>query len=212
MIDAAAAEIGVLGRQATLALHYQIGAVIASTLLGGASDDEAGQAKLGTSLRILATKLSENGFPTTHTTLSRALAMYRLLLPLGGVATWQHVGPSHLRVLIPLPEPQRTEMLREAERQRLSVKDLEARTPRVIEAHPGASKAKPGRPRTAPIALAVARAERTLITEGGLKDLDGLKRMSPQQLEEVGAAVLRLREQLEALHRRLMPLIAARRS
>lgn len=201
-----AERIGRIGRQATLALHYHIGEVIADVLFQGGPEGHVDQAS--SSLRRLAARLTEDGFSTNYATLSRAVAIYRLLEPLGGVTAWQHIGPTHVRVLLSLPDPQRTEMLRRAEEEKLSVRDLTEAAARETATEPEPGKRRRGRPPTVRIALRLSQAERVLFADDALASLDDCGRLSSDQLEEVGETVLRLREQLEKIHRKLAPLLA----
>ncbi len=205
-INQVAERIGRIGRQATLSLHYHIGEVIADALFPAGSEGNGDQAS--SSLRRLAARLTEDGFSTNYATLSRAVALYRLLEPLGGVTTWQHIGPSHVRVLLSLPDPQRTEMLKRAEAEKLSVRDLAEATSRKVTGEPEPGKRRRGRPPTVRIVLRLSQAERVLFADDALASIDECDGLSADQVDEVGQVLLRLREQLDKIHRRLMPLLA----
>jgi hypothetical protein len=55
----------------------------------------------------------------------RSVAIYELWQRLGPGATWKHVGACHLRAVLGLPAPDQEEVLLQAERERLTVRQLD---------------------------------------------------------------------------------------
>ncbi|MCG3133989.1 MAG: hypothetical protein HMLKMBBP_01258 [Planctomycetes bacterium] len=201
-VERAALEIGALGRQATLKLHYEVGRIISSTLLGEGTGSP-GEPKLGPPLRSLASRLTADGFPINYATLSRSLALYRLLLPMGGVATWQHIGASHIRAVLPLQEPRRTELLKQAEQERLSVRQLETRAARQSEKNSTVSSVRRGRPPSPRCLLQLGRIERLLFDDESLRCVGDGDAQQPQVRIDMLEVLGRLRKRVEDLEKML---------
>ncbi len=113
-----------LHRHHGLRLIFNVGRLIVDELYAG---DSAAVHQRGPKDSPLSLLASQPNSPFSKSQLSRAVAVYEALAPLGDVATWQHLSASHVRVVLTLPAPNQKELLRRAESEEWSVRQLEAK-------------------------------------------------------------------------------------
>ncbi len=108
-----------------LRLVFDVGRLVVDELYAGHS---AAVHRRGPKDSPLSRLAAQPDLPFSRSQLSRAVALYEALAPLGDVATRQHLSASHVRVVLPLPSPKQEEYLRKAESEQWSVRQLEAQT------------------------------------------------------------------------------------
>jgi hypothetical protein len=116
-------ELRKLTRGASLQFALGVGRVVVDTLYEGDVTAWRSRARKNHALRVLAARTD---LPLSASALYRALAIYELSHKQAGGQGWQHLGVSHLRVVLGLAEDVQTELLGRAEAEKWTVARLEA--------------------------------------------------------------------------------------
>lgn len=192
-----AREIRAMSRDAALQLYVDIGRLLVERFYGGDLGKARSHAAKDASLRRLA---SQPDMRLGRSGLSNAIRMHEFVVRRGGVHTCGHLGPSHVRALLPVPEDVQGTLLDRAVEESWTVQEIEAAA---REARPGRRGAG-GRP-PAPAFVKAVRALQACAEEHGacLGDLDEVARMEPAQARALLAAVEGLAERLEAARARI---------
>jgi hypothetical protein len=122
LIHQVADEIRSLHHEATLGFALRLGALIIGKLYGGSFDTWRHRGQKDVSLSKLTELLPE---ALSVATVYRAVAIYELDYRLGGIATWKHLGVSHVRAVLALPEKDQRRLLDQAENKEWTVVELE---------------------------------------------------------------------------------------
>lgn len=110
-----------LARSASLEFALRVGAVIIHHFYGGRVDAWRSRGPKSASFRKLA---RHPGLPLSAGALYRSVALYELCERLGAPSRWEHLGASHLRLVLKLPQPQQEQLLARANSERWTVKAL----------------------------------------------------------------------------------------
>ncbi len=172
-LDAVARQILELHRSRHLEYHLALGRVIVDQLFNGDLDAWRSRGAKDRSFRLLASR--RDLAHVSKTTLHRAACVYALSCRLG-VPTWKHLGVSHLREVLGLPEQIQEVLLNTAEQERWTVTKIR----RLARAH-----RLPGRGRKPlPRYVKTIRRLASLLDEreGSLEDLaTGIARLDPRE-------------------------------
>jgi hypothetical protein len=115
-------ELRKLTRGASLQFALGVGRVVVDTLYEGDVAAWRSRARKNHALRVLAARTD---LPLSASALYRALAIYELSQKQAGGQGWQHLGVSHLRVVLGLAEDVQAELLGRAEAEQWTVARLE---------------------------------------------------------------------------------------
>ena len=194
VLKAVAEKIRTLHRGATLDLAMNIGQIIVDDIFGG--DLEAWRAKgaKDASLRKLA---ADPDLGVSHATLHRFAAVYELTQRLG-VSTWKHLGVSHLRAVLGLPEKEQKRLIDKAEAKGWSVERIEK------EARGKRVKAPRGRKPDPGFVKSIRRLDKLVVDRDALfGDLDRLEGLDAEEVEALYKQVTGVKLACEELQARL---------
>ena len=185
------------------ALTAEVGRLILEKLYGGDPELMIRRGPKDSSLRKLA---EHPALPMSATTLHYSLGVYLLLLRRPDVHLSEHLTPTHLRVVLPLPSPDQDELLARAETEGLTVAEL---TVQVRQVRENTSRGG-GRPRLPAFVKSIHAMER--FVRGGdhlFGDLDEALTLSPDEARDLYDTVTGLRARCEALQQALRDLAVA---
>jgi hypothetical protein len=111
-----------LARSASLEFALRVGAVIIHHFYDGQVDTWRTRGAKIASFRKLA---RHPGLPLSAGALYRSVALYELCERLRAPSRWEHLGASHLRVVLKLPSPVQEQLLARANAGRWTVKTLQ---------------------------------------------------------------------------------------
>ena len=193
-LDVAAREIREVARTTLLTFVDEVGRIILQRFHGGDVQRWRSHAHGKVTLRELAARL--DGCGLSATSLYRAIATHVFLEEHPEMRRLERITPTHMRYVLPLPEPRQTELLRQADACGWSVNDLrrEAGNDRTARKRP----AKP-----APD-LFERVAQMTKIAQDVVSERSD-RRLSDEQAVEAAAAVMVLRGLIDSLQERLSP-------
>jgi len=120
-IEIVVAHIKRLGRNASLEFALRVGAVIIHYFYGGDTEAWRRRGPKTVSFRRLA---QHPELPLSPGSLYRSVALFELCERLRAPSRWEHLGASHLRLVLGLPESIQEKLLAAANTQRWSVKAL----------------------------------------------------------------------------------------
>jgi hypothetical protein len=195
VIDEVVRELHHLGHRAALDLALSVGRLIVEKFYGGRTDVWRQRSKRCASFRKLAARPD---LPISAAGLYRAVAIYEVWQRIGDVATWKHVGASHLRAVLSLPAVDQDALLHRAETDNLSVRQLEV----AVAELRAAGTDRRGRPRQSVVVRTVRQLERTI--DGFQATVDGAQL---DTLDE--SSVNELRTRLGRLRRRCDEIVAS---
>jgi hypothetical protein len=143
VLDALVVELNDLARATGLALTLRMGKLIIDNFYDG---DVRGWRERGArdaSFRKLAARCD---LQVSASALYRCVASHELCERLG-VSTWQHLGPSHLRVVFGLPDSAQRRLLESAEQNAWTVEELTERTRQIVQRPAGTARGRRRLPR-----------------------------------------------------------------
>ena len=140
-----------------LSLVVSVGRLIVEKLFGGDTAEIHRRGRKGATLTRLA---EQPDLPFSHSQLSRTVGVYESVAQFGPVESWRNLTITHVRIVLPLPAPERQALLQKAEAKAWPVTKLDA------EAKTARNKAKSakgagGRPPDSPTTRAVKILTRT---------------------------------------------------
>jgi hypothetical protein len=115
------AQIRRITRTANLEFALRVGAVVLHHFFGGDTDAWRARGPKTASFRRLA---EHPDLPISAGALCRCVAPYELCERLNAPTRWEHLGVSHLRVVLGLPPPVQERLLAAANENRWTVKDF----------------------------------------------------------------------------------------
>jgi hypothetical protein len=122
MLDRVVARLQDIRRQTGVERTLAIGELVLVQFFGGSVDEWRNRRRnKNNSIRRLADR---GDCPFSKSALNEAVAVYVASLTLGCVQTFGHIGPSHVAAVLKLPVEERESVLRWADSQRLSVREL----------------------------------------------------------------------------------------
>jgi len=195
VLDEVAEKIRNLQRMATLDLAMSIGKIIVGEVYGGDLAAWRSRGAKDASFRKLAAR---DDLGLSRSSLQRSVAIYEMSERLG-VSTWRHLGVSHLRTVLGLPEEQQRGLLTEAEDAGWTVEKM------LSEA---AKLKKPdgrGRPTLPAFVKAIGKLDRIADDRDSLfGDLDKLDDLSLEEAEKLYQKVVGVKLACEDLQQRLV--------
>lgn len=191
-IDAVVAELKRVASRAALDLALEVGRIVVERFYGGNVHVWRQRGNRCPSLRRLA---RHPELPFSAAALYRAVAIFEMASRLPDVATWKHVGASHLRTVVPLPAPDQERLLLAAERERWTVVRLgdEVRTLRSCRDE------RRGRPPTPKLVRSIRRLTRGAPELDAVSARRDLSVLQPDQLDALRHELSGLRRRCEAL-------------
>lgn len=198
VIDQLVTDLNVLSRLAGLDLVRDAGTLILKRLHGGDVGAWRTHGDKDASFRKLALRAEAGELPYKASWLCRAVELVELEGRLG-VATWQHLTISHIRMAFPLPEPEQKALLLRADEQRWTVIRME----REIRALRGTA-ARPGRPPDAAFVRGVRLFDKWLgEPDWWFGDFDQIEELDAEEREKMRETVAGMRRKCEELEERL---------
>jgi hypothetical protein len=191
-LDRLVGELNRVLRTETVNLHLALGRVVIERLYRGEFSRWRNKGAKESSFRKLAAR-SGRGLAVSATSLYRAVALYELFDRLG-VSSWKHLGVSHLRGVLGLPDTEQRRLLTAAESEGWTVEQLERESAR-IRHHSGAKR---GRPPLPPVVKTVHRL--ASLVEKPNESLAGMERlgeMTPPQIQHLITTVAEIKRQLD---------------
>jgi hypothetical protein len=121
-IEVVVAQLRRLTRTASLEFALRVGAVIIHHFYAGDPDLWRSRGPKTASFRRLA---EHPALPLSPGALFRSVALYELCDRLNAASRWEHLGASHLRLVLGLPHPVQEKLLATANSERWTVKMLQ---------------------------------------------------------------------------------------
>jgi hypothetical protein len=197
-VQSIALEIASLSRKAALEFALDVGRIVFSKLYEGDLTEWRSRGRKASSLRALA---RHPALCISPATLYRSLALYELHLRLNPVS-WnqisQHVGVSHLRVLLSAPAETQTELLEKAVNGGWSVARLEREVTELSER----DRHRGGRPRSPEYIKSIRRIGRLTAPEA-LQGLDEATKLDRGEVQELLVIVKRVRDRISLIEHEL---------
>lgn len=189
-IEQAAAEIRHLTRVSTLQMALDVGSIVFDRIFHGDAELVHRNGPKDASFGQLAAR---EDIGISKANLWRCVAMYELSLRLPHVKDSQHLGVSHVRAVLGLPQRSQERLLAKAERERLDVSTLEA----LATTNRRGQGGRPPKP-------AVVRAIDSLMRVAALpldtfSDRRGAAKMSQEDIEAAAEMLRELDDRLRAL-------------
>jgi hypothetical protein len=139
-VDSVVWQLRDMSRSASLAFSLEVGRVIIAQCYRGDLSRWRSRGTKNASFRKIA---EHPDLPMSPSVLYRCVAIYELCSRVGGAEKWQHVGISHARLVLGLPEEHQVRFLTAAEQGRWTVQQLQRETEL---ARPDTRTTKGGRP------------------------------------------------------------------
>jgi len=196
LIAEVAKKIRSMQYRAGLQLARDIGHLVLDKFYGG--DIKRLRQKRGlkdVSLRRLA---RHPDLPMSASALCQAISIFEVLERCGSVYTWKHIGPCHVRVVVPLPSGAQQTLLQRAEECRWTVRQLEEQARAVKRPK------RRGRSRL-PTFVKTIRSLRScaLGPPSAFGELERVHELNPQQVAELRTILAGLRKRCEELEQAL---------
>lgn len=189
-IDIVVAQIRRLARTASLEFALRVGAVIIHHFYAGDTDAWRSRGPKTASFRSLA---RHPGLPLSAGALYRCVALFELCERFNAPSRWEHLGASHLRLVLGLPGDTQERVLVEANAKRWTVRTLQE----VVSREKTARVARGGRHATPPLAKSLQRVRKCLDEHRDV--LEQAWGVSSQELEQSICLVEEARLCLERL-------------
>lgn len=170
---------------------YAVGRLIVEDLYAGERPEHGRRGR--TTFRKIASELEGR---MSAQALYRCAAIYEMCRDLGMQPNWEHVGMSHLSLVLGLSAAQQRRLVNQTEKQRWSVEKLRTEATRLRATR----KARKGRKPLPRFAKAVRQLDRFADgREDLLGDLESAAGLEPQVLNEMIERATELRGQLDTL-------------
>jgi hypothetical protein len=200
-IDIVVAHIRRLARTTSLEFALRVGGLIIHHFYGGDTDAWRSRGPKILSFRRLA---QHPDLPLSPGSLCRCVALFELCERLNAPTRWEHLGASHLRLVIGLPAPAQERILVTANAQRWSVKALQ----NAVLLEKSSRQNRGGRRAQPPIARTLTSIKKSCCDYQ--KVLDTLENLSVEELdtsmvllEETQACLEHIAQSLRATAQRL---------
>jgi hypothetical protein len=191
-------QLCVLARGATLDFTLRVGKVVVDSLYDGDLTAWRSRARKDYALRVLA---ASPDLPLSATALYRALAIYELSQRQPNA--WQHLGVSHLRAVLGLPNETQNHLLSAAEQGQWTVAKLE----REVLCGRVKSRNNGGRKPVPPYVKAIRRIFELTLPEA-FEGLESVHYLQAAEFEELAGKLTETQERLKKLSK----IVASRMS
>jgi hypothetical protein len=184
-------ELRKLTRGASLQFALTVGRIVVETLYDGDARAWRSRTRKDHALRAL---VARPDLPMSASALYRALAIFELSSRQAGGESWQHVGVSHLRAVLGLPEDLQARLLERAEAERWTAARMERETLplRSTSRQAGGRKRVPGYVKSIRRIFELTSAE-------ALEGLDAVGDLNPSELVELTDMLESARARLDRL-------------
>lgn len=179
------------------ALVQDVGRIVVEKFYGGDVGVMRDRGQKDASLRKLA---EHPELPMSAATLYRTVATYEVVNRLGGVATWKHLEPSHVRAVLPLPEKDQRRLLERADERAWTVRQLEEEA---RKARAKAKKGNVGRPALPRFVKSIHALERFVEDEEAFADLSDEVELDGEEAKRLYQVVTGLKLKCAELQERL---------
>jgi hypothetical protein len=205
LIEETAAEIRSYAAATMLTFADTVGRIVLERFYDG---DEARWHSHGAkdvSLRRLAERLGDAHLSASS--LHRCIGVHCVLARLGDREQWRHLTPTHVRTVLPLPEPDQERLLRDAESMTWSVRELEVAVRSTLK------RPARGRPPAPPVERALRLIESCLAPDGlAFAEAVRAQDLDVAALSDIHARIVRAQERLDRLRLAYSPKVAAART
>lgn len=207
-VDNLVAELTTIHRERSIDLALAIGETVVKRFYAGDVSKLHDRSKQDTSLRMLA---SHPDLPVSATSLYQSVALYEFAERTQLVSTCEHLGVSHYRLLLGLPEKAQKRLATQAEKHRWTVKKLEEKTRAERKKNPRSAGGRPVLPTFVKSIHALRKyADAKSDLFGDLEQLDGMDEKDAAELyQTVTGLKLRLAELQEKLQEKVPGFTAA---
>ena len=199
-IDIVVAHIKRLARTASLEFALRVGAVIIHHFYEGDTEAWRSRGPKTASFRQLA---QHPELPLSAGSLYRCVALFELCDRLNAPARWEHLGASHLRIVLGLPPSAQEKILATANAKRWTVKVLQ----QVVLGEKWSRVTYGGRRADPPIAKSLKSVRKCL--ENHREAIARVKQLSPQDLEQSMSLLEEARSSLDLLSLSLHAALAS---
>ncbi len=182
--------------RAALDLALRVGQIVVQHFYGGNLHVWRQRGNRCPSLRRLA---RHPDLPFSAAALYRAVAIYELCSRLPDVATWKHVGASHLRTVLPLPAPDQERLLKSAEEEQWTVSALSTEVRELRRCVRG----RRGRPPTPTVVRSIRLLVRSTPAFEPDTTREELRSLAPQVRAELRHELASLRRRFDTIERLL---------
>jgi hypothetical protein len=200
-LDAVVDELRQLTQVATLDLALAVGRLVIDRFYDGDTNAWRLRGRRCTSFRKLAARPD---LPMSASALYRSVAIYELWQRLGGIVVWTHVGACHARAVLGLPPADQELLLRRAESESMTVRQLEEVAATLREQR----NDRRGRPRRRPLQQATIVVRRSLDALADALAHAELDKAPPEDLGSLKDTLAQLRARCEQIDGRLRCLHA----
>jgi hypothetical protein len=200
-IDIVVAHLKRIVRRASLEFALNVGNVIIHHFYGGDTDAWRSRGVKSASFRRLA---GHPELPLSPGALYRCVALYELCERLNAPSRWEHLGASHLRLVLGLPPTLQEKILASANAKRLTVKAMHQE----VAAQKGAKASRGGRRPHPPLVRSLITVRRSLNDYRHV--LTQLGPLSHQDRETTLRLIDEARLSLESLRAELDSTVASR--
>lgn len=183
-------------QQSALDLALTVGSLVIDQFYEGRPESWRLRGRKDCSFRKLAAR---SDLPFSAAALYRSVAVYELWTRLPRVATWKHIGLSHLRTVLPLPPTDQEALLSLAESKGLSVRQLE----RKVSAMRAEGFERRGRPPLPRLVKNVRALDRMFDTLELSPRRNELRRLEPEFADELRVRLDKVRQICAELERQL---------
>ncbi len=202
-IAAAVAAIRTAAHEHMLSMVVRTGEIVVEHVYGGDAEACRLRGPRDTSLRLLAERLRDEGIALSAPSLYRATGVYELERRMS-VSALKHITTTHCYAVLPLPAATQERLLRLADEERWTTRQLEAAAHAASEGRPEGR----GRPPLPRFEKSVNRMAKLLQDPGdAFGDLDDehLDALDPERVAALHQKAGQLMEHLVALQRKLEP-------
>jgi hypothetical protein len=189
-VDIVVAQIKRLTRNATLEYALRVGAVIIHHFYDGDTEAWRSRGPKTASFRRLAQRPD---LPLSAGSLYRCVALFELCDRLNAPSRWEHLGASHLRLVLGLPPSTQERLLAVANAQRWTVKVLQQHVLR----NKSSRLTSGGRCAQLPLAKSLRSVQKCL--EDHRRNVLGVERLTIRDVEQTLALVEEARSSLDRL-------------
>ncbi|HEY2514193.1 MAG TPA: hypothetical protein VGI39_25175 [Polyangiaceae bacterium] len=195
VIERVVDEVNTLYRVTTLSFALRVGRLIVDTFYGGDLEEWRKRGAKTMSFRRLA---RHPGIEVSPTVLYRAVAIYELAQRVGADG-WQHISPTHMRLVLPLPAEHQGRLLGLADREQWSV----ARFRRELSAMKLERDRRGGRRSHGPLRKALDHLGTSVSLCAEALSTEGAQDLSPESARSALELLRELRRAAAALEQRV---------
>lgn len=200
-IDAVVAELRAITNGTALELSLRVGKLIINRFYRGDLSRWRSRGPKQASFRTLARRPD---LPMSAAALYRSVALYELVVNLGGLEQWQSVGPTHLRTVLSLSQCEQKRLLGCVQKERWTVERLESE----VRASKQRGPLKVGRPPLPRVVKALRRVTKRVREEADAITSGPAETLRAADLVELRRGLALARERLDSIEQHLSRVVA----